>query len=94
MGKTGPAHEIKLGTIRATIWENETENHDSWFNVTISRHYKADNAWKEAATFGRDDLPIAVKALDMAYSWIWRKQLQTQRREKNGANEVFAQARR
>jgi hypothetical protein len=92
MGKKQLAHEIKLGKIQAVIWANETEDRKLWFSVTVSRFYQSDNAWKETPTFRRDDLPIAVKALDMAYSWIWRKELKMQRAEQNAANTVLANA--
>ena len=74
MGKNKPTHEIKLGAIRATIWENATEDRDSWFNVSLSRRYRSGEEWKETSTFRRDDLPVAMMALDMAYRWVWRKQ--------------------
>jgi hypothetical protein len=92
MGKKQPAHEIKLGKIRVTIWANETEDHDVWFNAVISRLYKAGNTWKETTTLGHDDLPVAMKAIDMAYTWILRNQVQVQRAERNAANEVLANA--
>ena len=60
MGKKQPAHEIKLGKIRVTIWANETEDHDVWFNVGVSRLYKSGDTWKETATLKHDDLPIAM----------------------------------
>ncbi len=92
MGKKQPAHEIKLGKIKVTIWANESEDHDVWFNAVVSRLYKTGNTWKETTTLGHDDLPVAMKAIDMAYTWIWRKQVQLQRAERNAANEVLANA--
>ena len=94
MGKKQPAHEIKLGKVRATIWANESEDHDLWFNATISRVYKNGEGWRETNTLRRDDLPIAMKAIDMAYSWMWRKQVQLQKAERNAANQVLAGERR
>ena len=90
MGKQKPAHEIKLGKIRATIWANETEDHDVWFNATISRLYENGEEWRETNALRRDDLPVAMKAIDMAYSWMWRKQVQLQRAERNAADKVLA----
>lgn len=66
-----PTHEIKLGRIRASIWLNESERRDSWFNVSINRLYRDGNEWKTTTSFGRDDLPLVVKAAEMAYAWIW-----------------------
>ena len=83
MGKKRPTHEYKFGKIRAAIWANESEKHNLWFNVTVSRLYKEDDQWKDTSSFGRDDLPVVCKAIDMAYSWILRRerQLELEQRE-------------
>ena len=73
--KKKPAHEVRLGRIRAAIWANQTEDSDTWFNVTISRLYKDDGEWRDADSFRRDDLPIVAKVVDMAYDWIWKRQM-------------------
>ncbi|MHB0958736.1 MAG: hypothetical protein ACYC0X_15675 [Pirellulaceae bacterium] len=74
-----PIHEIRLGSIRAAIWANENQAHEVWFAVTVSRFYKDDTFWKESSSFRRDDLPIVAKVMDMAYSWIWDRQVSTSR---------------
>lgn len=74
--KASPVHEIRLGRIRAAIWENETQN-GTRHNVTVSRLYKDGDDWKDSASFGRDDLPLVAKVVDMAHSWIF---------EQNGAD--------
>ena len=66
-----PVHEIKLGRIRASIWINESDRQDVWFNVSISRVFRDGQDWKTATSFGRDDLPLVAKAAEMAYAWIW-----------------------
>ena len=73
--KNKPAMEFPLGRIRATIWANEAENQEVWFNVTVSRRYKEGDEWRDTSSFRRDDLPIVAKAIDMAYGWIWRRQV-------------------
>lgn len=70
--KQKPAHEIRLGRIKATIWENETEQ-GTRHNVTVSRLYKDGDEWKQSASFGRDDLPLVAKAVDMAHTWIFEQ---------------------
>jgi hypothetical protein len=72
--KKKPAHEVKLGRIRATVWSNQTQDADVWYNVTVTRRFKDDGGWQDAASFRRDDLPIVAKAADMAYDWIWKQQ--------------------
>ena len=68
--KARPIHEIRLGRIRAAIWENETPN-GKRHNVTVSRIYKDGDQWKDTASFGRDDLQLVAKAVDQAHSWIF-----------------------
>ncbi|MHB8953133.1 MAG: hypothetical protein ACYC4U_09200 [Pirellulaceae bacterium] len=74
-----PIHEIRLGSIRAAIWANENQVHDIWFAVTVSRLYCDDTHWKDSSSFRRDDLPIVAKIMDMAYAWIWDRQVSTTR---------------
>jgi hypothetical protein len=64
-----PVHEIRLGRIRASIWENVREN-GARYNVTFARLYKDDDGWKTTASFGRDDLPVVEKVADLAFWWI------------------------
>jgi len=85
MGQKKQTHEIPLGRIKAAIWANQTENQDVWFNVTVSRLYRDNGEWKDTSSFGRDDLPIVTKALDMAYSWIWRQHLKRRQARKDAA---------
>jgi hypothetical protein len=63
---TKPAHEIRIGRIKATIWENETEN-GSRYNVVIKRLYKEGDSWKSADSYGRDDLPLVQKLADRSH---------------------------
>lgn len=78
--KTRPVHEVRLGRIRAAIWKNSTEN-GSRFNVTIARLYKDGDQWKDSTSFGRDDLPLVQKVLDMAHSWCYENPPKTQEAE-------------
>ena len=62
-----PVHEIRLGRIRASVWQN-----GKMYNTTFSRLYKYDNdKWANSTSFGRDDLPILAKVADRAHSWIF-----------------------
>jgi hypothetical protein len=73
--KQKPAHEIRLGRIRAAIWANQSNGGGAWFNVTVSRLYKDGDTWKDTSAFRRDDLPVVSKAMDMAYAWIWGQEV-------------------
>lgn len=65
-----PVHEIRLGRIKAAIWENTT-NQGTRHNVSVTRIYKDGNTWKDSTSFGRDDLPLISKLVDIAYVWIY-----------------------
>ncbi len=68
-GKQRPAHEIRLGRIKATIRANQGDN-GAWFSVTLSRSDKEGDEWKSSSSFGRDELLTVAKAADLANSWI------------------------
>jgi hypothetical protein len=70
MANAKPVHEIRMGRIKAAIWENETQN-GTRHNVTVTRLYKDGDQWKDSQSFGRDDLPVLAKVLDRAHSWIF-----------------------
>lgn len=67
-----PTHEVRVGGIRATIWENgaSTEGRGTFHNVTVSRRYKHDGEWKQSSSFGFDDLPVLEKAIGLAWDWV------------------------
>ena len=66
---TQPAHEIRLGRVRATIWANSSDE-ATWYSVVFTRLYKAADQWQDSGSFGRDDLLLVAKAADLAHSWV------------------------
>ena len=70
MAKQQPVHEVRLGSVKAAIWENKTEN-GTRFNVTVARIYKDGEQWKSTDSFGRDDLLLLGKVIDLAHRWIF-----------------------
>lgn len=69
-GKQRPAHEIRLGRIKATIWANEVEG-GVRHNVQLRRLYKNGDDWEQSDSFGRDDLLLVAKVADLANTWIF-----------------------
>lgn len=65
-----PAHTIRFGYIKASIWRNQTKSGDR-HSVSVVRLYKNGDRWKESSRFGRDDLPVVAKVIDKAHSWIF-----------------------
>lgn len=83
--KERPAHEVRSGRLKATIWRQESEK-GPWFNVVLSRSYRDEGGnWHTATSFGARDLLELAKLCDQAHTWIVQ-QLAKFRRE--GGQEV------
>lgn len=70
--KPRPVHEVRLGRIKAAIWQNQTEA-GVRHNVTFSRLYKEGDEWRNSTSFGREDLPLVQKVADLAHTWIYQQ---------------------
>ena len=68
--KVKPVHQIRLGNIKAAIWENTTEN-GKQFNVTFERLFKKGDEWQSSNSFGKGDLLQLGKVASEAHSWIF-----------------------
>ncbi len=66
-----PAHQVRIGgRIQGTVWRNEGKD-GPWFSVSITRSYKdGQNNWKQAATFGRDDLLVVAEVARLCWLFI------------------------
>lgn len=81
-----PVHEVRMGRIKAAVWENETQN-GMRHNVTFQRIYRDDaGQWATSDSYGRDDLPLVAKVADLAHSWIFQQGQGST--ERDGRNEV------
>lgn len=69
MSSKPPAHEIRIGSIKASVWRNQIRN-GPYYNVTVTRLYKDGNLWRQSSHFGRDDLLTLAKCVDLAHTWI------------------------
>jgi hypothetical protein len=68
-----PVHTIRYGAVRAAIWRNMIDAGNASrpvYNVTFTRSYKDGDQWKEAASFGADDLLVLAKAANDAHTYI------------------------
>lgn len=72
-----PVEELRLGTIKAAIWQNESKN-GTRYSVRITRLYKDEDEWKTSDSFGRDELPLVAKVADLAHTWIFRVNQRTE----------------
>ncbi len=64
-----PAHEIRNGAVKVTIWSNEDQN-KTRYSVTVSRSYKSGEEWKQTTSFFKSHLSKLTAALDQAAQWI------------------------
>jgi hypothetical protein len=73
MSNRKPIDEIRIGSVKAAIWKNPTDNGDR-FNVTFQRLYRDGEEWKSTSSFGREDLLRLAKLADRAHSRIYELQ--------------------
>ncbi|MBA5868077.1 MAG: hypothetical protein GDA67_15400 [Nitrospira sp. CR1.3] len=69
--KNLPAHEMRIGAIKATVWSNAVPSGAVMFNTVLVRLYRDDQgSWCETHSLGRDDLLTAAKVLDLVHTWV------------------------
>ena len=66
-----PIETIRIGNIRAAVWENQSEEGRTYHSVSVTRSYKDGEDWKGTTVFGRDDLPRVELASRKAYEYIY-----------------------
>jgi hypothetical protein len=66
-----PVHEVRLGSIKAAIWRDQSSDNKTRFNVSVTRSYKDGDKWKTSEYFGREDLPKVALVVQKAYEWTF-----------------------
>ncbi|UVT18562.1 MAG: hypothetical protein H8K03_12065 [Nitrospira sp.] len=65
-----PATTLRCGNIKATIWQNVSEN-GPFFTTTLSRPFKDHSgAWRNGTSFGLNDLEALINVTFEAKEWI------------------------
>ena len=64
-----PVAELRIGAVKATIWENEVGGIPRC-NVTFSRIYPGGGQWKTTQSFGFSNLLTLAKLADQAHTLI------------------------
>ena len=65
-----PAHTLRCGNIKATIWQNHSEK-GPFFATTFSRPFKDQSAlWRNGTSFGLNDLEALLIVASEAKNWI------------------------
>lgn len=71
MANQRPIETVRIGTVKAAIWENRKDGERARYNVTFSKRYRdAEGQWKTTHSFGRNDLLVLAKVADQAHSQI------------------------
>ena len=68
--KTRPVHVVRFGSVRASVWANQTQT-GVMHSVTVTRSFKEGDEWHDSTSFARDEILLASKALNEAHSWIY-----------------------
>ena len=68
-----PIHTARVGLVRASIWESQTETGESRFKITISRLFRTNKSWERGHTFYADQLAGVVQAVGEAQGWVERR---------------------
>ena len=85
-----PAHKIRRGVLRVTIWRNTGDN-GTFYSVIPSRGYKkGDDTWKETDSLNQDDLLPMAKLLDLADTWIMHQMQADAKARKEQAKQPTA----
>lgn len=69
MSEQRPVHELRIGRIRAAVWENDGDG-SPWHAVTFRRVYRSDDAWRTSTSFREIDLPVLAELACAAHRWI------------------------
>ena len=70
MANQKPTANVRIGTVKAAIWENQAKDR-TLYKVTFSKRYRdAEGQWKTTHSFGRNDLLLIAKVADQAHSRI------------------------
>ena len=68
---TAPVKTFRAGATSVSIFQREHDG-ETYYNATPSRAYTRDDGktWEYSDSFGRDELPVVGRLLDMAFAWI------------------------
>jgi len=75
-----PVHVVKDGAIEVAVWKNDGDK-GPFYTVTHRRSYKKGDEWKESDSYGKDDLLVLAKLLDLAHTYILLHEPQTRAKQ-------------
>jgi hypothetical protein len=72
--KNGPVHEIRMGTVKATVWANELPGAGTVYTTTTTKLYKVGDTWKEGNSYSRDELLLLAEVCRAVFVFIVSQQ--------------------
>jgi hypothetical protein len=69
MNRQRPIHEIQLGSVRASIWEDRSFD-GLRYRVSLSRVSRDGEESTRMDRFEADDLAVVAEVVDLAHLWI------------------------
>ena len=86
-GQQLPVEKFKAGQVSAAIWQNKVLVKGvevTILKASVHRNYKDRNGqWQSSASFGRNEIPLAIYCLQKAFEKIIEKQ-----NEELGSNNI------
>ena len=74
MSTPTPIDEVRIGSVKAAIWQNQVGDDGAIrYNVTFGRLYRSDEdgKWKTTRSFGLNDLLVLSKLADQVHTRIY-----------------------
>lgn len=66
-----PVHEIRMGSVKASIWENETKAGETFYSASFHTLYRdAEGSWHRSSSFGREDLLLLAKIANEVHTYM------------------------
>ncbi|QDU42854.1 hypothetical protein Mal52_13230 [Symmachiella dynata] len=78
--KKAPEKTFRLGLVSASVFVNDVETDDGnreFRNVNLQRRYKDNGDWRSTSSFGLQDLPLAIRVLQLAQQHIEAAEVET-----------------
>ena len=77
-GQQLPVAKFRAGQVSAALWENHVQVKGAdvaMLKATVQRRYKdRDGQWQSSASFGRNEIPLAIYCLQKAFEKIIEKE--------------------
>lgn len=80
-----PIQTLRDGLLKATIWQNKSEDGRFFYNVSIVRSYLKDEEWRETTSFSGNELLRLSRLSQAAYDAIARHRKAERQSQKEAA---------